>query len=217
MTIPPEIMSRFVMQIVLVAGTLMGGTLAYFRKPISETIKLKKLIKLGYIRARLVKNDHTIKQIVTIPNKEGYVTFPGVEGIYIVDNASVNLLDGRYPELTWNENECLPFNYHTEYIKSKVNCPECKKEVVVNLQALKTPNPKVIDNLVLKVKSLASLPKLIKELQIIMFVALATLIVAGAAAFLVFKFRQDLVPTLKPVIENIVTTAISTAKTSVVA
>src|SRR3990172_3642422 len=113
---------------------ICGGLLIWFRTPVFNALKLNKLVKFGYIICRLKRIDKTEKEIVTIPNKEtNGVRFPGVEGIYTLDNASVILKDRKFPVYEWREGETAPINHDKEFVTTTINCPACEKEVNINI------------------------------------------------------------------------------------
>jgi len=171
------------------------GILFWFWKDVSKSIKLKKFIKRGYIIARLKRIDKTEKEIVVIPNKEtNGVCFPGVEGLYTLDHVSVILKDRKFPVYEWREGETAPINYYasadTEIITTKIKCPECTKEIVVKAGRIKSMSPSLLDNLILKIKTLS---QALAMNQLVMYLLIGFGVIAlitGANAYMTYDMIQ---------------------------
>jgi hypothetical protein len=137
--------------------------LIWFRKAVFDELKFRKLMKFGYVVCRLKRYDKTEKEIVTIPDKKtNSVKFPGVEGIYTIDDASVVLRNRKHPVYEWSEGETAPINHNKEYVTTNVACPGCNLKFNANVLTPKSINPSVLDNLILKIKMLSALPGLNK-------------------------------------------------------
>jgi hypothetical protein len=187
--------------IMSLVATVAAGLLIWFRKPVFDSIKLKKLIKFGYIKAELIRHDRTRLRCVLIPKeKENGVRFPGVEGLYILDDASVLLDDRKYPTYVWQEGETAPINFGKEHVSSPVKCPKCTEQFTVNMSIPKSIAPSVLDNLIMKIKTIAAM---VGMNQMLMYLLIGTglAILAGVAATVI---GNTVVNSLDP--KNIATT-----------
>lgn len=173
-------------------------------KEIMKSLKLKKLIKLGYVICRLKRIDKTETEIVTIPDKEtNSVKFPGVEGIYTLDDASVILKDRKYPVYEWREGETAPINHEKEFLETKINCPKCHTDVLVNVAKPKSIAPSVLNNLILKIKTLS---EVIAEKKLLTYLLIGGIIIAGIAglnAFLTYDLEKRIGELLLPTLQQV--------------
>jgi len=178
-----------------------GVILIWFRKAIFDYIKLRKLMKLGYIIARLKRIDKTEKEIVVKPDPEtNGIKFPGVEGTYILDNASVILKNRIWPVYEWREGETAPINYEKEYELTKVECPFCKKEIHVNVQKPKSIAPSVLDNLILKIKTLSQMMTMDKLLIYLLIGGIVVVIAVGINIFFTYDLEHRIGELIAPTI-----------------
>jgi hypothetical protein len=187
------------------------GVCLYFKQAIGNAFKLKKMMKKGYIICRLKRIDKTEMEIVTIPNKElNGVRFPNIEGIYTLDNASVILKERKYPVYEWREGETAPINYENEYISTKEKCPNCEQEAIFNILRPKSMSPSVLDNIVLKIKTLNNLLTLDKLLLFLIIGAVVIIIVMGANAYLTYDLTKKLPQIITPVVVKYCTSGVIT-------
>ena len=179
-------------------GTIMcGGLLFWFRKAVFNQLKLTKLMKLGYVICRLKRIDKTEKEMIAIPNKEtNGVIFPGVEGTYILDDASVILKDRKWPVYEWREGDTAPLNYEKETISTNITCPHCNKQTDVTVQKPKSISPSVLDNLILKIKTLSQMLTIEKILLYMLLAAGALLIGLAIDGYLTYNLGEKILPQL---------------------
>lgn len=184
-------------------AVVAGGLLFWFRRAVFNELKLKKLMKFGYIICRLKRVDKTEKEVVARPSKDtNGVKFPGVEGTYMLDDASVILKDRKFPVYEWREGETAPINHEKEYQPTETECPSCHDKIRVNVEMPKSISPSLLDNLILKVKTLGQMleaEKLRSYLLIGGIVILAGLAVVG---FLVYDTQTRLPEIIAPVIKD---------------
>jgi len=167
------------------------GVLVWFKKPILDKFKLKYLMKFGYIIAELVRYDKTRQKIVVIPNKETRsVKFPGVEGIYTIDDASVTLTERRWPTYTWVEGETAPMNFDKETDNVDVVCPSCNKEINIKYDRPKSIAPGVLDNIVMKIKTLGQMKKLDQLFLYILLGLGVCILIGGANLFFIDDIKK---------------------------
>lgn len=187
----------------LFISIIAGGILIWFRKVVFDSIKLKKLMRRGYIIARLKRLDKTEIEVVVIPDKEtNSVKFPNVEGLYTLDDASVILKNRSIPVYEWKEGETSPINFQLETISSKITCPECKKEFIGNIERQKSINPSVLDNVILKIKTLSQMAGINKLFLIIIIICGAIFILGIVDAFLIYDFKKRIGEILAPQIRE---------------
>ena len=177
---------------------ISGGVLIYFKKAVLDRIKLKKLMRYGYVICELVRLDKTRSRCILIPDKDNSIHFPGVDGSYILDDASVTLTDRKYPTYTWIEGECAPMNFGKEHIDTKIMCPHCEKETIVKVERLKSINPSVLDNIILKIKTLAQMVGINKMLMYVLILVGVGIIISGIGAFMVVDFKKRIGEILAP-------------------
>lgn len=202
MTTTPQqlIVYLFIASSILMLITLISvGILIWFRKAVGDRIKLKKMMFRGYVIAELIRFDRTRIRRVLIPT-ENTIKFPGIEGNYILDNASVTLTDRKYPTYTWNEGDVAPINFGKEHVETLIKCPHCSKDTIVKIDKPKSIAPSVLDNIILKIKTLAQLAGLNKTLMMILILIVGAIIVGGICTFFVIDFRRRIGEILAPTI-----------------
>lgn len=204
--------------LVTLIALIAGGILIWFRTAVFNEIKLRKLIRKGYIICRLKRIDKTEKEAVLIPDTEtNGVRFPGVEGLYTLDDASVILKNRKYPVYEWREGETAPINHQIEYITTEVNCPHCTQKFPANVMKPKSIAPSVLDNLILKIKTLTQMAQ-INKLFLIILIALGIIAIGLIVNwFFVDDFKKRIGEILAPTIKDACTQAIINTKNSVVA
>lgn len=179
------------------------GILIWFRKAVIDRIKIKKLMKFGYVKGELIRHDKTRISVVQIPDKETKsIKFPGVEGLYTIDNASVILTDRTIPTYVWKEGETSPINFESDHIDSKITCPHCDKETIVKVEKPKSIPADVLDNIIMKIKTLAQfigLNNILKTIIILIVLAIAGGVIS---AFLIHDFKKRIAEILAPTIFN---------------
>ncbi len=188
-----------VSMVFVLISILCGGLLIWFRKAVFNAIKLKKLIKQGYVICRLKRHDKTELEIVVVPDKEtNGVRFPGVEGLYTIDNASVILKDRKYPVYEWKEGETAPLNHSSEFVYTDLKCPNCNKMVTAKFGRPKASDPSVLDNLIQKILTLVNSGAINKWL-IICFIGIVVLAGIGVVNFfMIDDFKKRAVEIIAP-------------------
>jgi hypothetical protein len=182
-------------------SVMCGGLLIWFRKAVFDQLKLKKLIKLGYIICRLKREDRTEKDMVARPDREtGGVKFPGVDGIYTVVNEAIYLKDRKYPTIDWREGETLPIIHSKEVIISKTVCPKCDQEVEFKVAKDRSISPAVLNNLILKIKTLLQMTQM-KDMVIYLIAGGAVILIAvGIGDFLIYDLGKRMGSIITPIV-----------------
>ena len=171
----------------------------WFRTAIFNEIKLKKMIKKGYIIARLKRFDKTEKEIVTIPEKEtNGVRFPNIEGLYTMDDASVTLKNRKYPIYEWREGETAPINHQLDYVPTNIKCPSCNVDFIANMAKPKSIAPSVLDNLILKIKTLATMVGMNRYLLFILIVMAVVVVLGLGNLFILNDFKSKAADIISP-------------------
>lgn len=198
-----------------------GFVIFRYRKPIGKAMKLRDFMWRGYIIARLVKKDKTVIESVLLPDKEG-IRFKGIEGLFVMNDATVVLRERKYPEYTWIEGETAPVNYDREWVEAKAVCNTCKAESTINVLQPKSINEKVLDNLILKIKSISTLMALMREFYYVLIGLGIVAILLVVLIVMISDFKRkilsgEFLTTLEPIIKEKIIFYMSQAKTSIVA
>jgi len=177
-----------------------GFILYWFRDPVVNTWKLKYFIKKGYVIARLIKRSKAVIEKVLLPNSDGIVKIEGKS--FTINENSVLLKNARYPEYTFSEGETASLDIVKEVVETTLNCPECSKEIKVNVERTKNINPAVLDSLLLKMKIEGSILKWLKENKQIMYLLFGAIGVGALACFLIYDFQNRFGEIAGPVIKE---------------
>jgi hypothetical protein len=180
----------------------------WLRKPIFDTIKLRKLMWLNYVIVDYETKDKTttrfVKRII-----DGKVSCP--DGDHPVIEQAIKLMDRKYPSMRVREGEVLPVVENTDLkeMDFKVACPSCNAESILKIPVPNTPDTKTLDNIVLRAKSEGGLLKWFKENQKLIYIMLGVGGLVIVSALILYDFRTNIGKILDPVIQNAVTTAMA--------
>lgn len=171
----------------------MGGLLWWFRKPVFQTLKLRQLVSLGfnYVKARLIRYDNTSIDIAVKPDKDGFISFPHVNGKYLINKESVILENRIIPTFTFREGETSPINFQSEFVETLAKCPNCNDEVKFKIDKPASINAGVFEGLILRIKALGGMLDFMRENKIILICVIVTLLLLMGVAYGVYKYVPE--------------------------
>lgn len=188
-----------------------GGIVIWLRGPIFNTIKLRKLMSMGYGIIRLIKNDKTVIEKVMVLKPTLQIEKDG--GLYTLDKEAVVLRDRKYPEFTFREGETSPFNYDNEFSTEDVECTSCKVKFPITIERPKSINPHVLDNVVLKAKTEGGLMKWLKENKQMLIYLMGVGAIALIGTYLIYDLRTNLPTMIADAVRPIIRKTAETATT----